>query len=183
MDKNAFVEILQDHRDRVFSYCVYCLRDRDDAEDVTQDTFLRLWRKREEVDPERVEAWLIRVAHNLCIDRTRRRKTARTYLARPELRMAAEEAAEAARARGPDRDLQREQIRARLLEAMAGLQDETRSALMMHYFQGMKIEEIAGVLEQKTSTVKVRLHRARKALRGILEPIAACGATMEREST
>ncbi|MBC8426359.1 hypothetical protein H8E07_19755 [bacterium] len=48
MDKNAFKEILRIHRDRVFSYCVYCLRNRDDAEDVTQDAFVRLWRNRGE---------------------------------------------------------------------------------------------------------------------------------------
>lgn len=109
MDKNAFNKILRTHRDRVFSYCVYCLRNRDDAEDVTQDAFLRLWRNRGEVDPVRVDGWLIRVAHNLCVDQTRRCKTARHYLGRPEMRMAAEQAASAALAAGPDRGLAQEQ--------------------------------------------------------------------------
>lgn len=181
MDENAFKKILQDNRDRVFSYSVYCLRDRDEAEDVTQDAFLRLWRKRDDVDPERVEAWLIRVAHNLCIDRIRRRRTARVHLDGPEMKRAVEDAVKAAQARGPDRDLQREQTRALLLEAMGGLRDETRSAVIMHYFQDMRIEDIARVLEQKTGTIKVRLHRARKALRTILDPIAGCGPAAERE--
>ncbi len=183
MDKNAFIEILRTHRDRVFSYSVYCLRDRDDAEDVTQDAFLRLWRKRDEVDPDRVEAWLIRVAHNLCIDHTRRRRTARNYVARPEMKLAVEQAASAALAAGPDHGLVREQTRTLLLDAMSVLHEETRSAVMMHYFQGMKIEEIARILEKKTSTVKVQIHRARKALRGALELGAECGAVLERETT
>ncbi len=181
MDRNAFIRILRDHRHRVFSHCLYCLRDRDEAEDATQDAFLRLWRHRDTVDPERVEAWLVRVAHNLCIDRSRRRRSARDYLARPEAKRTVEEAAEAARANGPDHELQRDQTRAMLLDAMDGLGAETRSAVLMHYFQGLRIEEIAGILELKTSTVKVRLHRARKALRTVLEPIVGHGAAMERE--
>jgi len=183
MDKNAFKEILRTHRNRVFSYCVYCLRNRDDAEDVTQDAFVRLWRNRDEVDPARVEGWLIRVAHNLCIDQTRRRKTARHFLGRPETRMAAEQAASAALATGPDQDLVREQTRNLLLDAMSTLRDETRSAMVMHYFQGMKIEEIAHVLEKRTSTVKVQIHRARKALRSVIELNPEYGAVLKRETT
>jgi RNA polymerase sigma-70 factor, ECF subfamily len=183
MDKNAFKEILRTHRDRVFSYCVYCLRNRDDAEDVTQDAFVRLWRNRGEVDPARIEGWLIRVAHNLCIDQTRRRKTARHYLGQPEMRMAAEQAASAALAAGPDQGLAREQTRTLLLDAMSTLKDETRSAVVMHYFQGMKIEEIAQVLEKKTSTVKVQIHRARKVLRGVIEMGQEYGAVLKRETT
>jgi len=168
MDKRAFVEILQAHRDRVFSYALYVLRDGDEAEDVTQDAFLRLWRNRADVESGRVEAWLIRVAHNLCIDRTRRRQTARRLLATPAARAAAEDAAGAA-GRAPDGGLEQEQTRALLLDAMDTLQDETRSAVILHYFQGLKIEEVARMLGKKTNTVKVQLHRARHALRRVLE--------------
>ncbi len=181
MDKRAFVEILQAHRDRVFSYSLYVLRDGDEAEDVTQDAFLRLWRKGERVDPQRVEAWLIRVAHNLCIDRARRRQTARRILATPAARAAAEEAADSA-GRAPDGDVQREQDRARLLDAMETLQDETRSALILHYFQGLKIEEVARVLGKNANTVKVQIHRARRALRRVLEPAGDNNPVARRET-
>ncbi len=178
MNKHVFVDILRYHRDRVFSYSLYCLRDRDDAEDVTQDAFLRLWKKRDEVDPQRVEAWLIRVAHNLCIDRVRRRKTARRYLELPEVRAAAASAETAA----PDRGLQREQTQAMLLDAMAALQVETRSVVIMHYFQGLKLDEVAGLLGKKTNTVKVQLHRARQVLRRVLEPGRDVDPAVKRET-
>ena len=168
MDKNTFIKILESHRDRVFSYVLYCLRDRDDAEDVTQDVFVRLWRNRDAVDAGRVGAWLIRVAHNLCVDHARRRRTARTHLGRDGA-LAVESRAAAASFDDPVDNLQREQIRTALLDAMTELQEETRSAMIMHYFQGMKIQEVAAALDAKTSTIKVRIHRARKVLRGLLE--------------
>ncbi|MBU0741652.1 RNA polymerase sigma factor [bacterium] len=181
MDKRAFVEILQRQRDRVYSYSLYYLRDRDDAEDVTQDAFLRLWNKRHEVDPQRVEAWLIRVAHNLCIDRTRRRDAARRRLELPDALAAAANATSAAET-APDHGLQREQTRAMLLDAMDALQDETRSAMILHYFQGLKLDEVAGMLGIKTSTVKVQLHRARQVLRRVLEPGRECDPAVKRET-
>jgi RNA polymerase sigma-70 factor (ECF subfamily) len=181
MDKRAFVEILRLHRDRVYSYSLYVLRDGDEAEDVTQDAFLRLWDRRERVDPRRVEAWLIRVAHNLCIDRARRRQTARRLLATPAALAAAADAAEAGRT-APDDEVQRAQSRDRLLDAMDTLQDESRSALIMHYFQGLRIEEVARVLGKKTNTVKVQLHRARRALRQVLEAGRDGEAALKRET-
>ena len=182
MDKRAFVEILRQHRDRVFSYSLYCLRDRDDAEDVTQDAFLRLWHKRRSVDPERVEAWLIRVASNLCIDRARRRQTVRRALSSAEARDATAQAMAAAPA-APDSGLEREQARTRLLDAMNVLSAETRSAMVMHYFQGLKIEEVARVLGRNTSTVKVQLFRARRAMRQVLAAERDAKAALQQETT
>jgi len=176
-----FKEILRLHRDRVFSYALYYLRDRDDAEDVTQDAFLRLWQKRREVDPQRTEAWLVRVAHNLCIDRTRRLKTVRKRLGNPDQRIVADIPATGGGS-APDHRLQRDQTRAVLLEAMAGLKEETRSALIMHYFQGLKLDEVADILGKKTSTVKVQLHRARRALRRVLDPGDDMTPAMKRET-
>ncbi|MBD3222407.1 hypothetical protein GF314_14325, partial [bacterium] len=65
-----------------------------------------------------------------------------------------------------------------LREAMAALTPETRSILLMHYEQGLKLREIAELIDANVSSLKVRIHRARKALRAVLEasdepPLAA----------
>lgn len=73
MNDQTYNSILVSNRDRLFSTAVYVLRDAEDAEDVVQEAFLRLWRFTGRIDPAKVPAWLTRVVHNLCIDQTRRR--------------------------------------------------------------------------------------------------------------
>jgi RNA polymerase sigma-70 factor (ECF subfamily) len=169
MDKNTYKKLLETHRDRVYSYTLYCLRDQDDAEDVTQEVFLRLWKQGSDFEPEKTEAWLVKVAHNLCVDHARKRKTQRTYLGQPD-EAALENLVEPASTwTNPELGLQRSQARQEILDAMSTLQEETRSVMLMHYFQGLRLQDIAQALGKNTSTVKVQLHRARKALRLVLE--------------
>ena len=174
MDKQTLQQHLLEHRDRLYSAALYVLRNEQDAEDVIQEAFLRLWRFPGRIEPDKVPAWLRRVVHNLCIDQTRRRKSLARHLGRPD-----ESALESLRAepeiplREPDPQQQE------LLEALATLTPETRSILVMHYFQGLKLTEIAQMLEMNPSSVKVRVHRARRALRLVLEPRRETFATRQ----
>ncbi len=167
MEKARFECVLRDHRDRIYGHALRCLRDADDAADVTQEVFLRLWRRGPDWDdPDRIAAWLTRVTHNLCIDRTRRGQTVQRYLGRPdpdalaELPAAGAPAPDAACDEGPDADL---------ADALDALPAASRSLILMHYWQGLRLREIADSLEVSENTLKVRLHRARKALRGLLD--------------
>jgi len=169
MDDYTFRKILTAHRDRIFSYTWYCLRSREDAEDVTQEVFLRLWNQGPEFTPDQAESWLIRVAHNLCIDQSRRRRTVRTRLGKP-----AEQMTEAIPHPGgpwsdPEANLQQTGLRQEILSALATLPAQTRSIMLLHYFQGLPLREIARITGKNPSTIKVQVHRARKALRLVLE--------------
>jgi RNA polymerase sigma-70 factor (ECF subfamily) len=182
MDKNTYIKILETHRDRIFSYALYCLRDQDDAEDLTQEVFLRLWRSGDDLPPDRAEPWLIRVAHNLVIDQARKNKTRRRALGTPDSRDL-EGIPEAENAwHHPGNRLDRQGEREEILNAMSTLQEETRSVMLMHYFQGLRLQDIAEVLGKKTSTIKVQLHRARKALRLVLEAGADPALATKRET-
>jgi RNA polymerase sigma-70 factor (ECF subfamily) len=163
MTRDVFETILREQRHRVFTHALGCLRDRDDAEDVTQETFLRLWRAGGDVPADRAGAWLLRVAHNLCIDHTRRRRTWRAYLGRPDPD-ALERLVGDSRPEPGDQGLGDE-----LHAALATLPAETRSMVLMHYQQGLKLREIAALLDVGLGTLKVRIHRARKTLRAALE--------------
>ena len=180
MNDKTFNELLTVHRNRLFSAAVYVLRNEQDAEDVVQEAFLRLWRFTGQIDAQRVPAWLSRVVHNLCIDQTRRRKSLQRHLGRPDetaLERLRAPDVEAARWR-PGGDLDPEQEN--LLEAMGTLSAETRSIMIMHYFQGLKLTEIAEMLDVSPSAVKVRVHRARRALRLVLDkPERDCAAKQE----
>lgn len=167
MDAATYTSLLAEHRDRVFSRALYVLRDREDAEDVTQEAFLRLWRQGDEVDPGKVAGWLARVVHNLCIDQTRRRKVVRTRFGQAD-----PDAVELLPASGPLGDpewaVRLDQRQQRVLDALATLPVETRSVMMMHYFQGMRLQDVAAALGKTESAVKVQVHRARKSLRAVL---------------
>jgi RNA polymerase sigma factor (sigma-70 family) len=169
MDKNTYIQILRTHRDRIFSYALYCLRDQDDAEDLTQEVFLRLWRRGDDLPLDRAEPWLIRVTHNLIIDQTRRQKTRRKALGTPDARDLETIPEPEDRWDHPTARLDRQGDRQEILDAMATLQEETCSVMLMHYFQGLRLQDIAEILGKKTSTIKVQVHRARKALRLVLE--------------
>ena len=178
MGKTEYTRLLQQHQDRIYSLALYNLRDADDASDVTQETFLRLWRHKGELTENQVKAWLLRVCHNLCINHVRRRKTVRTYFGTPDSEAVDRLEASPDPETDPEARLESRQRRQTLLDSMAVLPAETRSIMMLHYYQDLKIHEIAGLLGLKTGTIKVRLHRARQALRQVLTQeqggLAAC---------
>jgi RNA polymerase sigma-70 factor (ECF subfamily) len=167
MDRTTFDRVLRDQRHRVYGHAMQCLRDPDDAADVTQEAFLRLWRRGPDVDDERLGAWLTRVTHNLCIDHSRRAKTVRNRLGRPDP-TALDELATRPEPIHPAREQ-----RQAMLAALATLPAETRSIMLMHYYQGLKLREIAELLGKNVNSLKVRIHRARKALREVLDEAAA----------
>ncbi|HPF71967.1 MAG TPA: sigma-70 family RNA polymerase sigma factor [Candidatus Krumholzibacteria bacterium] len=181
MNATTYTRLLDEHRDRVFARALYVLRDREDAEDVTQEAFLRLWRQGDEVDPERVAGWLTRVVHNLCIDQTRRRKVVRTHFGQPDTEAAELLPVESPHA-APDWGLRLDERQRRLLDAMATLPVETRDVMMMHYFQGRRLQDIAADLGKTESAVKVQVHRARKSLRAVLDRDAE-GELLARRQT
>jgi RNA polymerase sigma-70 factor (ECF subfamily) len=181
MDHDLFTTLLESNRDRVYSHALYCLRDPEDAQDVTQDTFVKLWRKFESLDPGKVPGWLMRVAHNLCIDLIRRRRSQWNNFGYPD-----SNALEQLPARGPGLDpegkLHLDQQQRALLDAMETLPPETRSVMVMHYFQEMKLQEIATVLDKTVSALKVQIHRARKSLRLVLTAPCEPGLDVKRET-
>src|SRR5215208_4942424 len=71
----AFEDTAQKYRRRVYSFARYLLSNREEAEDVTQEVLLRLWRHQDGVDEERLVAWLLRVTRNACYDLLRKRRS------------------------------------------------------------------------------------------------------------
>lgn len=165
MEKAAYIKLLEENRDRIYSLALYSLRDADDAADLTQETFLRLWKYEGELSGSQAKAWLMRVCHNLCIDHSRRRKTVRTYFGVPDHEAVDNLKTGLGNHEDPTHRLHSQQQQQALLNCMAILPAETRSIMMLHYFQDLKISEIAGLLGLKASTIKVRLHRARHSLK------------------
>ncbi len=168
MRNQLFTELLANHRDRIYSHALYTLRDRHDAEDVTQEAFLKLWNRYHEIDPEKISGWLMRVTHNLCIDHVRRRQASNKNFGHPDPDAVATLATGPDDTTDPEHRLDLTQRQQALLTAMQTLSPETRSVMIMHYFQEMKLHEIGATLGKSVSALKVQMHRARKSLRLVL---------------
>ena len=140
------------------------LRNRDDAEDVAQTTFLKAYRAFQRGDrPRHPRKWLITIAHNTC--RTRIRDARR----RPQEVALEEQVAEPIAVGDEDVDVRE------LVHALGALSFNQRAALVMRELEGRTYAEIAEVLELSTSAVETLLFRARRALREQLEGTLGCG--------
>lgn len=147
-----WVERYQDH---TWTLARYLLKDRAEAEDVCQEAFLKLWHHRDEVDPDKVKAWLMKVTRNACLDRLRRRHPTEEWTERHGMDGAA----------GPGDDARREELGLWLRRAIGALREPYRSLVVLRDVQQYTYEEVADALELSLAQVKVYLHRARKQLR------------------
>jgi RNA polymerase sigma-70 factor (ECF subfamily) len=160
-------DFFEQNYDRVYRYVRGMVRDPDEAEDLTQDAFLRAHRERDTLkDPEAMLSWLYCIATHASLDRLRRRKTREARqsdvdpagLDPPDL----EEPA-------LDQRLAQGQMSACVQRFVVGLPDTYRSVLLLHDTHGLSAPEIAAALEVSLPTVKIRLHRARRRLKAALE--------------
>lgn len=154
-----YQQAITQHRQRVFSFAHYSLRAREDAEDITQEVFIKLWQHWQKIDHSKLGAWLMRVAHNAVIDHVRKQKNVASQTddyAEPE-----EQAAEALTEEQVDDGKFKEE----LMASIKLLDDPFRSIIIMRDIQGMSYGDIQHTLDMSESQVKVYLHRGRRKLR------------------
>jgi RNA polymerase sigma-70 factor, ECF subfamily len=157
-DLHAFEALVERHRDVVVRVAAR-IAGRDDAEDVSQDAFLRAFHRlgRFRADAS-FRAWLLQITHNAAIDHISRR--------RPEPVEAPEapEDPERTVARLPAERLESRERLARLERKLRGLSPDARAVLVLRDIEGLSYEEIADITQAPLGTVKVRLFRARRDL-------------------
>jgi RNA polymerase sigma factor (sigma-70 family) len=151
MTEKEYNECVSQYADNVFRFIVKNLRHEEDARDVVQTAFEKLWRNREQVDGAKSKSYLFTVAYNGMIDHLR--KVKRVYLK--------EEFREETRVY----DRQANNAKAILHEALARLSETQRSLVMLKDYEGYSYEEIGQIMNLSASQVKVYLHRARLQLK------------------
>lgn len=154
------------------AYALRRLRDRRAAEEVVQDTLVRAWRHADRFDPGRgtEAAWLFSIAGNLVIDRLRRRQ-ARPVVAGEVDPERATPVGQVSEEPEVDRVLEAWQ----LAEAMAGLTEDHRAAIVLCHHRGHSVAEAAGILGVPEGTVKSRVFYGLRALRLRLEEQGVVG--------
>ena len=163
-----------DHYARILRSVRGVVRDPDEAQDLTQETFLRAQRRRETLrDPEAVLPWLYSIATHVSLDRLRQR--ARQARAQSDLDPEAVSPPDPA----PSAGLLAEQgDMSDCVDAyVSELSDTYRAVLLMHDVKGLSAREIGELLGDTTGSVKIRIHRARKQLQAALA--AGCEFTQD----
>ena len=166
MELGDFQALVEGHRNRIYTFAFYFLRNREDAEDVTQEVLIRLWNHWRRLEGAPMKAWLMKVTRNLCCDVSRRRTTR----GRVEGFDDGEAAVELAASPEPDPEHAAEaaDFRRRLTAAIKSLPEPQKSIVILREVQGLTYDEIASVVGRPLNTVKVYLHRGRKLLREAL---------------
>lgn len=156
---NAFVTLAYErYATDVLRVSYFYLGDRQKAEDVMQEAYIRLMSNIRRVDREKVKQWLLKVALNLCRDVWRSNWAKRVLLGSPKLEMVP-----------GDNEIDRRTEKQALLEAVHALPAPTREVFLLFYYQGYKAEEIAEMTGAAVGTVCSRLTRGRRQLKEILK--------------
>ena len=174
-DKNAASELLTIYYTDIYSYIRRLCSSNQDAEDLTQQTFLKVWSSLDSfAGRSKFSTWLYRIAYNTYIDW--RRGNAGQARCRPDQWWREREDENP----GPPANVAERQFARRLYEAVDQLDEGKRQIVHLHYYQGLSIRETAKVLNVATSTVKYRLREVFKVLRA---KIALEKNTCEQEET
>lgn len=164
-DRAAFGVLIDRHRPRVAGLVRRMLRDREEAEDITQEAFLAAFLGLERLrEPDRFSSWVCGIAVNLARMRLRQARDRVAGLGADWARASVELEP------SPEQVLEELESLAAVRAALAPLPEREREAVLMYYVEGLTAEEIAAVLGERAGTVRVRLHRARANLRRRLSP-------------
>ena len=152
-DPDAFEALVRRHQAAVYRVAFRMLGSEVDAQDATQDTFVRAWRGLERFRRESaVSTWLYRIVTRRCLDVISARRPIEDLKIERDAGVDPADTAE-----------QRERLRA-VTRAIAGLPGEQRAALVLREFEGLSYDQLADVLNTSVPAVKGRIHRARLAV-------------------
>ncbi|MCP4933922.1 MAG: sigma-70 family RNA polymerase sigma factor [bacterium] len=159
-DQAAAKQVVEHHLPLLMPLARYMLGSDAEAEEIAQESFLKLWKQAKNWQPERalIATWLRRVASNLCIDRLRQRHTTAHDL-QDDLSVAPTQ----------QRDLEEKHLTQRVGQALLQLPERQKLALTLCHYQGMSQKEAAEVMEISEHALESLLSRARRGLKKSLE--------------
>ena len=161
--KFKFRTLIKQHQQQVYSLAMHMLRSQAEAEDITQEVYIKLWRNITDIELSTAKSWLIAVTRNLCIDQTRGRR-GNEDLENFEFECKNESLQ-------PANALINSHLSQWLKNAIGSLKEPYRSLVVMSDLQQKSQNEMAQVLGLSVTQVKVYIHRARQQLREYLQEV------------
>lgn len=168
-DGGAFGELVRRHQQRIHRLAVHMLRDRAEAEDVTQETFIRAYQALARFDGRSEPyTWFYRITINLSLNRIRSRKTSRATHDTDDPRLDAVLTDRRPESADPSRSAQRRQLYLALCQGIDGLSDTLRTTLILVCIDGRSHEDVSKILGAPEGTIAWRIHEARRKLKEFL---------------
>jgi len=162
--ERAFNELVLKHRQGVFLTASGMLSSRDDAEDITQEVFIKAYQSLGGFRGESaLYTWLYRITINLCLNHIRKRKV-RSFFGLEQVQAVLPEADRA------DSDLEISELSLKARTAIAGLPEKQRAVFILRHFRGLPHAEIARIMERDEGTIKANYFQAVRKLRDKLGP-------------
>lgn len=160
-NQRVYADAVRQHSRAIGFYAFRMLGNKDSAEDIAQETFLRLWTHADkwQSDKASMSTWLHRIAHNLCIDSMRKDRSSQTVELEDEI---------------PDQrhDIEQQQEwderQQRLQSALMALPERQRSAIVLTHYQGLGNQAVASIMDLSVDALESLLSRSRRALRTML---------------
>lgn len=164
-DTKAFAVLVDRYKDLVFTLAIRMLKHREEAEEVSQDTFLKVFRSLEKFKGDsKFSTWIYRVTYNTCLDRIKMNKRKFNEVAIDEFTEHEVRTIDNALAR-----LEKKEHDQKIQDCLQLMSSEDSFLLTLYYFEDLSLEEISSIKDIGANTVKVQLFRARKKLASILK--------------
>jgi RNA polymerase sigma-70 factor (ECF subfamily) len=159
-DRHAYAEVVRKHARPLAAYAWRMLGSDSDAQDIVQETFLRLWMQAQRWDSQKsaLSTWLHRIAHNLCIDALRKMNKV-SACSDDDIAELLDDHESA------EQELSLESRQLQLHDAIATLPERQRSALILAHFQDLSNKEVAEILDISVDALESLLSRARRTLK------------------
>ena len=173
-DASAFGQLYQTHLDSIYRYIYYRVGNATEAEDLTEQVFLKAWERMSAYDQRGLpfSAWLYRVAHNLVIDYHRTRRPAAS-LTEPLSETLVDRGA------GPDEVVERRLAAAEVAAALRTLSPDQQQIILLRFVQGLSHAEASAIMGKSEGALRVLQHRALAALN---EALQGRGSELDGES-
>jgi RNA polymerase sigma-70 factor (ECF subfamily) len=166
-DTPAFEELVLKYQDRIYNLCRHMLGNAHDAEDASQDTFIKAYQKLKDFKPEAsLYTWLYRIAVNTCLDYKKRPFFESLFRRSDEGEEFVEEPI--SDWPSPEKLYESKQMGVALHNSIRKLPPKLRTAIILKEIEGLSYDEIADILEVSIGTVKSRISRARDELKKLL---------------
>ncbi|MBA3580162.1 MAG: sigma-70 family RNA polymerase sigma factor [Gemmatimonadota bacterium] len=173
----AFRELLRRYERPVFSLVFRMVRDRDTAEDLAQESFIKVLNNIDRYRPEfKFSSWLFKIANNVAIDHLRKRTVDTVSLEGSRYATTTAEAESSAipvasKDQSALEEMESKELGGAIEKAVASLRPEYRACILLRHVEDRSYEEIAATLDLPLGTVKTYIHRARHELRKALENV------------
>ena len=174
-DETAFREIVEQYKLSVLNLCYRFVNNKEDAEDLAQDVFIRILKAAPRYKPDAsLSTWIYRITVNVCLNFQRRKKILNFFSLNHQYesgQTAEDRLPELVSEEQPETNLEKKELQIIIQNAIQSLPENQQTVVILHRYEGHSYQEIADVLDTTVSAVESRLHRAKlnlkKKLKGL----------------